>query len=130
MDATQMALIHIVSWSVGLILFFVAYTMIKQGKAEKPIKITQMVLRVFYLLIIATGADLFFNHYGMNVEDTQFSEYIIKMVAGIWVIAAIEMTLAKAKKGKKEFSGWLQLVVALILVLVLGFARLPFGFLP
>ncbi|WP_188207107.1 YisL family protein [Alkalibacillus aidingensis] len=129
MDHQQMALIHILSWSTAIILFVVAYVMIKQNKVEKPIKIIQMILRVLYLLIVATGADLFFRFY-FGIQSEFFAESVIKAVVGVWVIAAIEMTLAKAKKGKKEFSGWLQLAISLILVLALGFGRLPFGFLP
>ncbi|GAA0454857.1 DUF1516 family protein [Alkalibacillus silvisoli] len=129
MDHQQMALLHILSWSSAIILFVIAYVMIKQNKAEKPVKILQMVLRVLYIVIIATGADLFFRFY-FGVQSGFFAESIVKVVAGVWVVAAFEMTLAKAKKGKKEFAAWLQLVFALIIVLALGFGRLPFGFLP
>ncbi|WP_017185452.1 YisL family protein [Alkalibacillus haloalkaliphilus] len=129
MDHQQMALIHIFSWSAAIILFVIAYVMIKQNKQEKPIKILQMTLRLFYVLVIATGADLFFRFY-FGVQSEYFAESIIKLIAGVWVIAAMEMTLAKAKKGKREFAGWLQLAFALTIALALGFGRLPFGFLP
>ncbi|WP_051189071.1 YisL family protein [Halalkalibacillus halophilus] len=129
MDHQSMALLHIFSWGTALILFIVAYVMITKGKAAKPIKIIQMILRVFFVLIIATGADLFFQLY-FGVQGGYFAESIIKIITGVWVIGAMEMTLAMKKKGKKVFIGWIQFAVAMILVLILGFARLPYGFLP
>lgn len=47
---------HITSWVVALILVFVSYGLYGAGKA-KGAKITHMILRLFYIIIILTGAD-------------------------------------------------------------------------
>ncbi len=51
---------HVTAWALALILFLVALFLHKSGKA-KGFKIVQMILRVFYLLIIGTGIGLFLN---------------------------------------------------------------------
>ncbi len=48
---------HITSWVVALILVFVSYGLYGSGKA-KGAKITHMILRLFYIIIILTGAEL------------------------------------------------------------------------
>ncbi|MGM8214697.1 DUF1516 family protein [Bacillaceae bacterium W0354] len=120
---------HITTWVIAIILFVVVLSLMKKEDKAKAAKITHMVLRVFYLLILLSGLDLFFRHY-FGLTGNLLAESIIKSVAGVWVIAAMEIVLAKVKKDKSAFSGWLQLVLALILVLALGFGRLPLGILP
>ncbi|RPF52071.1 YisL family protein [Aquisalibacillus elongatus] len=119
--------LHITTWVVGIILFFVVLSLLKKSK-EKPAKITHMVLRLFYIFIILTGALLWFSNYS-HVGGSLFAESVVKSLAGVWLVAAMEMILVKVKKGKSTFLGWLQFILALILVLSLGFARLQLGIL-
>jgi len=118
---------HITSWVLGLILLIIALVMYKQDKA-KPAKIIHMILRLDYLFILITGGILVWD-YIAGYEMPILAEAITKGVAGIWLIAAMEMILVKTSKGKSAKSPWIQLVIALIIVLVLGFFRLPMGFL-
>ncbi|WP_163972007.1 YisL family protein [Oceanobacillus halotolerans] len=112
---------HITSWALALILFIIGLVMYKQGN-NKPAKIIHMVLRLIYLLILYTGGDLIANYFG---GSDYMAEAIVKGLAGVWVIAAIEMILVKTKKDKPVKSWWIQLVIALVITLVLGFWRLP-----
>ncbi|MGR3763503.1 YisL family protein [Rossellomorea sp. NS-SX7] len=112
---------HITTWAIAIILFFVAVRLHNAGKA-KGMKVVQMILRLFYLLIILTGALLFWKHQGINP-----ALYGIKALVGIWVIGMFEMILVRMKKGKSTKMFWIQLIIALIIVLVLGF-QLPLGF--
>ncbi|MDY0396058.1 DUF1516 family protein [Virgibacillus halophilus] len=48
-------------------------------------------------------------------------------MAGLWVIIALEMISVKKTKGKPAKSWWIQLIIALIITLILGFGRLPLG---
>lgn len=58
MNMTHM---HITSWVIALILVFVAYGLYSSGNS-KGAKITHMILRLFYIIVIITGAQLFKVH--------------------------------------------------------------------
>ncbi|CAH0344436.1 hypothetical protein BCI9360_00691 [Bacillus sp. CECT 9360] len=109
--------IHITTWVVALILFFVAVSM---NKDAKGFKIVHMILRVFYVLIILTGFALI---------GSQFGYYAIKAIVGIIVIGMMEMILVRSKKGKSTGALWAVFVVAFAAVLYLGLS-LPQGFQP
>jgi hypothetical protein len=111
---------HITGWVLALILFVVALFLIKGGKA-KGAKIVQMILRVLYLAIIATGVMMLTQVYKIDFQ------YILKTVAGIWVIGLFEMILSRTAKNKNTSVFWIQFVIALALVLYLGFS-LPMSF--
>ncbi|UII56950.1 YisL family protein [Cytobacillus spongiae] len=110
---------HITTWFIAIVLFFVALSLHKSGKA-KGFKVVQMILRLLYLLIIATGALLLFS------ISTITLSYIIKSLLGLWVIAMLEMILIKTSKNEKTTLFWAQFVIALVLVIYLGF-KLPLG---
>ncbi|MGG2066714.1 YisL family protein [Bacillus sp. S14(2024)] len=111
---------HITAWSLGIILFFVTYSMYKNGKQAKPM---HMVVRLLYILIIVSGLLVYKDVHWMPML------YGMKMLGGIWVIAAMEMVLVKASKGKSTRALWIQFVIVLLVVLYLGL-RLPLGFSP
>jgi hypothetical protein len=113
---------HITAWVLALILFIVALLLYKSGKA-KGAKIVHMILRVLYLLIIASGIGLLFTVYKIDVW------YILKSVVGLWVIALFEMILGRVANNRRTSVFWIQFVVAWLLVLYLGFVKLPMSFL-
>ena len=114
--------LHITAWVLALILLIVVLILHKQGKGAK---IVQMILRLDYLLILYSGGDLLANYIkGGNM----LGEAIAKGVAGLWVIVALEMISVKTAKGKPAKSWWIQLVIAFLITLILGFGRLPGGF--
>lgn len=92
----------------------------------KPAKILHMILRLDYLFLLYTGGSLLWN-YIANSGMPILAEAITKGLAGIWLIAAMEMILVKKTKGKPTKSFWIQFWIAFIIVLVLGFVRLPMG---
>jgi hypothetical protein len=110
---------HITTWLIALILFFIAIGLQKNGK-EKGLKIVHMILRLFYLLIIATGAMLLFS---INID----SRYVIKAILGILVIGFFEMVLIRSTKGKSTGVFWGLLIVAFVITVYLGL-QLPLGF--
>ncbi|WP_347861202.1 DUF1516 family protein [Salimicrobium sp. PL1-032A] len=115
--------LHITSWVLALILLGLTLMFMNKGNA-KASKITHMIMRLDYLLILYTGGDLFaaYSSYGPGV--------IIKLLTGLWVIAAMEMVAVKKKKGKSTGIWAIQLAVALLLAIFLGFVVLPMGILP
>lgn len=86
-----------------------------------------MILRLDYLLILYSGGELLMEYFTLN---TMLGEVIVKSFAGLWVIAAMELSLVKVSKDKPAKSFLVQLGIAFVLVLVLGFGRLPMGVLP
>jgi hypothetical protein len=110
---------HMTTWFLALILFFVALGLHKSGK-EKGFKVLKMILRVLYILILATGLGLIF-----SLSTISFL-YIVKVAVGLWVIAMIEMILGRTAKGAPTKGLWIQFIIALLLVLYLGFS-LPLG---
>ncbi|MCM3586103.1 YisL family protein [Mesobacillus maritimus] len=110
---------HMTAWFLALILFFVAIGLQKSGK-EKGFKVLKMVLRVFYILIIGTGLGLIF-----SLANISFM-YIVKVLVGIWVIAMVEIILSRKTKGASTKVPWILFIIALVLVLYLGFS-LPLG---
>jgi hypothetical protein len=113
---------HITAWVLALILFVVALFLLKSGK-EKGAKIVQMILRVLYVIIFATGAGLLFSVYKIDVW------YILKAVIGLWVIGLFEMILARVASKRRTSVFWIQFIIAWVLVLYLGFVKLPMSFL-
>jgi hypothetical protein len=113
---------HITGWVLALILFVVALILHKSGKA-KGLKIVQMILRVLYLIIIATGVGLLFKLFKIDVW------YILKAVIGLWIIVLFEMILGRVVENRRTSTLWIQFAIAWILVLYLGFDKLPMSFL-
>lgn len=118
-----MAHMHITGWALGIILVIVVASMYKKGNM-KPGKILHMVLRLVYLLILGSGIALFMQYSNYSAE------LFVKMAAGIWAIAAMEMITVGRSKGRAVNGAWIQLVIALAIAIILGFARLPLGILP
>ena len=115
----EMTHMHITTWLVAIILFFVAFTMYKKGNAKQA-KILHMITRLFYILIIVTGGMLM---------GSQVGYYMWKMIVGLIVIAMMEMVLVKTKKGKGTGVYWVLFIVSFVVVLYLGL-KLPQGFHP
>nr|WP_295971206.1 YisL family protein [uncultured Bacillus sp.] len=105
---------HITTWALALILFIIAVILNKQEK-QRSLKLVQMILRLFYLLIIITGAIMLFS---MNVNVT----YMIKGALGIVVIGLYEMILSRSVKKQSTGMFWGLLVVSFAAVLYLGYS--------
>jgi len=110
--------VHITTWVIGLILFFVAATMTNGSKGQK---ITHMVLRLFYVLIIITGVALFIEYMDVNAML-----YGLKFLGGILIIGMMEMILVRKKKQKPTTTFWILFLVFLFITMFLGF-KLPMG---
>ncbi|BDH60873.1 UPF0344 protein YisL [Lysinibacillus sp. PLM2] len=110
-DSTHL---HITTWVIGLILFFIAATGISKSKG------IHMVLRLFYILILISGGALFFK-WRVNFE------YDIKFLLGILLIAMMEMILVRQAKNKPTNVFWVLFFIFLFATLFFGL-RLQMGF--
>ncbi|HLQ72600.1 MAG TPA: YisL family protein [Bacillota bacterium] len=111
--------LHITSWVLAFILLIVVTLLHKQGKA-KAAKIVQMILRLDYLLILYSGGSLLSIYFGGDLVALA----LVKTIAGIWVIASMEMVSIRTGKGRPAQGAWIQFFIALIVTLVLGFGVL------
>ncbi|MDY0407859.1 DUF1516 family protein [Paracerasibacillus soli] len=91
---------HITAWVLAVILLIVVVVLHKQGKA-KGAKITHMILRLAYLLILISGGILLYKYFTIEgMKASLRGEVVVKAIAGIWVIYAMEMIGVKTAKGK------------------------------
>lgn len=122
-----MAHMHITSWVLAFILIILVAMFNKQGKAKLG-KILHMVLRLDYLFLLYTGGSLLSKYFSMSIGQT--GELVVKVIAGLWIIVAMEMIGVKTSKNESAKGWWIQLVIGAILAIGLGFGRLPLGILP
>lgn len=111
--------LHITGWVVAFILLFVVYAMYKSGKNAK---VPHMILRLFYLIIIGSGIGLLLSYHSFS---GYLPEIIVKVIAGLWAISAMEMISVKAGKGTSTKAFWIQFIIAALIAITLGFFRLP-----
>ena len=103
--------LHITTWVVGLVLFFIA------ALSAKKLTGVQMALRVVYILIIITGVALFIEY--RDKVDSGMT-YDMKLTFGILLIGFMEMVLARKNKGKSTAIFWVLFAISLIAVLYIG----------
>ena len=121
--------LHVTSWLISLILFFITWGLLNQKK-DQVAKILQMVNRVFFLLILFTGGMLFYRYTQASIWSDFGVEAIVKGLAGIWLVFVMEWFYVRHKKGLAYRGVIVQFFFMLAIVLILGFGRLPWGFLP
>lgn len=124
----EMAHMHITAWVLAIVLLILVVKFYKQGNT-KPGKILHMILRLDYLFILYTGGSLFSSYY-WPLKASFAGEIILKVVAGLWVIVALEMIAVKTNKKQSAKSWWIQFIIAAVVAIILGFVRLPYGILP
>jgi hypothetical protein len=109
---------HIFTWVVGIILFLVAAVLADGSKGKK---ITHMIARLFYVLIVVSGFLLF-----LNWSSQDAALYGVKFLLGLVTIGMMEMVLVRSSKGKKVTTFWILFFVFLFATMFLGF-KLPAG---
>lgn len=122
-----MSHMHITSWVAAIVLLFVAMSLLKKGN-QSSYKMTHMILRVVYLMIIGTGTMMILSIDDFSKLPAGMSgEYISKVVLGVIIIGLMEMILGKMSKGKNAKGMLIALAVVFILTVTVGL-RLPIGF--
>lgn len=110
---------HIFTWVVGIIVFLVAAVMANGTKGKK---ITHMIARLFYVLILLSGVLLFIK----GMDYGRGAEYGIKFLLGLLTIGMMEMVLVRSTKGKNVTLFWVLFFVFLFATMFFGF-KLPMG---
>ena len=108
--------LHITTWVIALILFFIA------AASSKKLTGVHMALRVFYILLIVSGLALFMEHRDAiaAANDGSGMTYDMKVLFGILVIGFMEMILVRKNKGKSIAIFWVLFAIALLVTLYLG----------
>ena len=122
-----MAHMHITSWVAAIVLLFLAISFLKKNN-QSSYKMTHMILRVVYLLIIGTGTMMILSIDSFSSLPAGYiGEYISKVVLGVIIIGLTEMILVKMSKGKSVKGMIIGLAVVFVLTVAVGL-RLPIGF--
>ena len=103
---------HITTWVIALILFFIA------ALSGKKMKAVHMTLRLMYILVIVTGLSLFLEWRDKITESGM--NYDMKVLFGILVIGFMEMVLVRKNKGKSVNMFWVLFGIVLLITLYLG----------
>lgn len=112
---------HVTSWVLAIILLILVVVFYKQG--SKVGKILHMVLRLDYLFILYTGGSLLADYFSATMGHT--GELVVKIIAGLWAIVAMEMIAVRTSKKRPTKGAWIQFIIAAVIAIVLGFVRLP-----
>lgn len=119
MDFLASTHFHIFTWVVGIIVFLVTAVMAKGSKGRK---ISHMITRLFYVLILLSGVLLFMK--GMDYD--QGALYGMKLLFGLVSVGLMEMVLVRSNKGKNVTTFAVLLFIFVMVTMFLGF-KLPMG---
>ena len=109
--------LHLTSIIVAIVLFFVSAMMQKGSTAQK---ITHMILRLFYILILFSGGYVF----SETMASPLAMEYGLKLLGGLLVIGLMEIILVRKEKEKTIGFLWILFIIILAFTLYMGY-RLP-----
>ncbi|SFE63861.1 Protein of unknown function [Bacillus sp. OV194] len=103
---------HSGSWAIMVILFLITYF-------TKSQKITLMLQRLFYLIMIVTGVwMLSILHFPLT--------YVLKGVLAIVLIGVMEMLVARKRKGSPMPAMWIVLIILLVVIVLMGYGVISF----
>ena len=108
---------HVTTWVIALILFLISFYLQKKGRDQAQRRV-QMILRLFYILILLTGADLLFRIWNFHTPA------VIKAVIGLWVIFSMEFIINRGGQGRPTRIFWIQFIIGLVTVLFYGYVYL------
>jgi uncharacterized membrane protein SirB2 len=110
---------HVGFWTLALILFVISYLLQRSGKKTGQ-KITQMILRLDFILVIITGVKLVSVYYGNGV----YGWPSIKGLFGLLLITMMELILTRGSKDKSTGVLWVLLLIAIAAVFYIGYSVL------
>lgn len=110
--------IHRGSWFFLLLFFLLSYFLISVGK-EKIGKITHMVLRLFYIIMLFSGI-------GLLIAYNFSAFYSVKGIIALIMIGLMEISCVRAKKGKPNRGAFYSGSVLLLVVILMGFRVISF----
>ncbi|MED1564330.1 hypothetical protein AJ85_12220 [Alkalihalobacillus alcalophilus ATCC 27647 = CGMCC 1.3604] len=118
---TMFSHLHSSAWAITVLLFIIAFFLIKGGKAKAG-KILHMILRLFFVIMLVSGIYLLFALWGFAAM------YAVKGLLAIALIGLMEVILTRTKKGTLNNAGvlWGAFIIILIIVPLMGFRVISF----
>lgn len=98
---------HAGSWAIMVLLFIISYIFYRQ-------KVTGMILRLFYLIMLITGAGLLY-HYSFP------GLFIVKAVLAVILIGLMEMIIGRRARQERHGLFWIIWIIVLALVVSIGY---------
>lgn len=93
---------HIASWVLLIILFFAAYFNFSEKQGATPyFKPIHMLLRLFMVLVLISGFWIWIQAFGDGNSGGHML-LTLKMICGVAVVALMEVTVTKRKKGQAD----------------------------
>ena len=109
---------HEGSWIFVAILFFLTVFLYKKS-SKKSATITQMILRIFYLLMILSGL-------GMIIAFNFPLFYTTKGIIAVVMVGFMEVCCGRLAKNAPYFTLFIVSTILLIVVLLMGFRVITF----
>ena len=121
--------LHVTSWSLSIILFIVTWFLLSRNNHQIA-NLLHRINQIIFLVILYSGGMLIYRYTQASVWDNYSIEAIIKALGGVYLVVIMELFITRFKKGVASRALMIQFFVVLAFVLILGFGRLPWGFLP
>lgn len=121
MGGILMMHLHITSWVIAIILFFVTYFSYKANheptRANKPL---HMTLRLFMVLVLFSGVWLLIQEFSSGTAGSGHMLLTLKMLCGIAVVALMEITLTRKVKRLSHTGLFWGTIIAIVVTMALG----------
>lgn len=112
--------IHITSWVLAIILFFAAYFNFSEKQGPTPyFKPIHMFLRLIMVFVLISGFWIWIQAFGADNAGGHML-LTLKMLCGVAVVALMEVTIAKRKKGQPSHGIMWTTIVLIIITMVIG----------
>lgn len=116
---------HTTAWAIMILLFFIAYILIRKDNTAGS-KVLSMILRVFYLIMLASGIGMLVERLIQEGFVTSNLIFTLKGVLAVMLIGMMEVILGRSKRKEKTTIFWVAFGVLLVIVLVLGYLKLGY----
>lgn len=121
--------LHVASWFIALILFFTSWYLLSIDK-QQPAKMAHSINRIIFLVIFYTGFVLIYRYTQAPVWENFGAEAVVKAIGGVYLVCLMEWLISRFQKKLPSRGLVIQFFLLLLIVIALGFGRLPWGFLP
>jgi hypothetical protein len=103
---------HQGSWGVLVVLYLISYIFSKQ-------KITHMILRLFYVIMLVSGI-------GMLALGALQTVFIVKLVIAVLAIGLMEMTILRKRRNEPTGAFFILLIVLVAVLVSIGYGYIRF----
>ena len=111
---------HIASWVLLIILFFAAYFNFSEKQGATPyFKPIYMLLRLFMVLVLISGFWVWIQSFSSDNSGGHML-LTLKMICGVAVVALMEVTVTKRKKGQPSHGLLWGTIVVVIITMIIG----------